>query len=143
VLAGVREAARNHPRVIGGGGDDRPVGGPALWVGDIDELWKLPKPTGRGGPWHDSAVEAGQASDPYLMAGYDKKRLELSHDQAQPLAVTIEIDPAGDGQWLPYAVLAVPPGDKLEHAFPAGFSAHWIRFMAAATCRATATLVYE
>lgn len=142
VLAGLREAADGHPRVIGGAAAD-PPGRPALWVGDIDELWKLPPPTGRGGPWHESAVEPGQASDPYLMAGYDNKRLELSHDAAENLAVTIEIDPAGDGQWLPYATVAVPPGEMFRHEFPAGFSAQWVRFTAAAACRATATLFYE
>jgi len=143
VLAGVREAASEHPRVIGGGGAGSAADSPAVWVGDIDELWKLPAPTGRGGPWHATAVEAGQASDPYLMAGYDKKRLELSHDAAGPVAVTVEIDPAGDGRWLPYATLAVPPGDRLTHEFPPGFSAHWIRFTANRACQATATLIYE
>jgi hypothetical protein len=143
VLAGVRQAAADDPRVIGGAADDAASGRPALWVGDIDELWKLPKPTGRGGPWYATPVESNVPSDPYLMAGYDKKRLELSHDQPQPLAVTIEIDPAGDGQWLPYVTVAVPPGETFRHEFPVGFSAHWVRFTAAAACQATATLVYE
>ena len=143
VLAGVRHAAAQDPRVIGGGSTEAAGGGPAVWVGDIDELWKLPAPTGRGGPWRETTVEPNVPSDPYLMAGYDKKRLELSHDRPEPLAVTIEIDPAGDGQWLPYAVLDVPPGETLTHEFPGGFSAHWIRFNAAAAGRATATLIYE
>jgi hypothetical protein len=47
---------------------------------DIDELWKFPRPLWPGGPWHDSAVEAGRSSDPYLMGGYDRKRMELSHE---------------------------------------------------------------
>jgi hypothetical protein len=143
VLAGVRHAAAQDPRVIGGGSTEAAGGGPAVWVGDIDELWKLPAPTGRGGPWRETTVEPNVPSDPYLMAGYDKKRLELSHDRPEPLAVTIEIDPAGDGRWLPYAVLDVPPGDTLTHEFPAGFSAHWIRFRAATPCTATAVLTYE
>ena len=112
----------------------------AAWVSDIDELRKLPKPTGRGGPWRETA---GVPSDPYLMAGYDTKRLELSCDQAKPLEVTIESDPAGDGQWLPSASLDVPSGNTLEHEFPAGFSAHWIRFTAGGEGKATARLVYE
>jgi hypothetical protein len=143
VLAGVREAARDHPRVIGGGSAGAASGSPAVWVGDIDELWKLPKPTGRGGPWQATAVDPNVPCDPYLMAGYDRKRLELAHDLAKPLEVTVEIDPAGDGDWLPYAVLDVPPGEILAHEFPAGFSAHWIRFTAAAAGRVTATLIYE
>ena len=29
-----------------------------LWFGDVDDLWKLGKPRGRGGPWLDSDVIA-------------------------------------------------------------------------------------
>jgi hypothetical protein len=138
VLCGVRQAPGDTSRVLGD-----PARGAAVWVGDIDELWKLPRPTGRGGPWHGTAVAAGTASDPYLMAGYDKKRLELAHDATAPVAFEVEIDPAGDGRWLPYATLDVPAGDTLTHAFPAGFHAQWVRLVPAAACRATATFVYE
>src|SRR5690606_22588779 len=30
----------------------------AIWAGVIDDLWKLGKPVGKGGPWKDSAVKA-------------------------------------------------------------------------------------
>lgn len=147
VMAGVRQAAGDDPRVIGrhGGGAaaEAGFGAPAVWVGDIDDLWKLPKPTGRGGPWRDTAVQWGSVSDPYLMAGYDEKRLEVSHDAATPLALDVEVDPTGDGQWLPVATLEVPAGATLRHEFPNGFSAHWIRFRAHAACRVSATLIYE
>jgi hypothetical protein len=141
VLGGVRHAAASGPRVIG---VSHPGAmGPAVWVGDIDELWKLPKPTGRGGPWHKTPMKAGEPSDPYLMAGYDQKRLEVSHDAAGPVDVRVEIDPAGDGKWIPYATLAVASGDTISHAFPAGFSAHWVRLVADTACVATATFIYE
>ncbi|NBW97910.1 MAG: hypothetical protein EBR28_14600, partial [Planctomycetia bacterium] len=79
-------------------------------MGDIDELWKLPEPTGRGGPWHETAVEPGVPSDPYLMGGYDQKRLDVSQDGDRVVHVAVEIDPAGDGEWFPYATLDVPAG---------------------------------
>jgi len=117
--------------------------GPGVWVGDIDELWKLPRPTGRGGPWHVTPVEAGVASDPYLMGGYDDKTLALSHDLSSPVRVTVEIDPTGDGDWFRYAILDVPAGSPLAHRFPHGFLAQWIRFTAESACRASATLTYR
>jgi len=145
VLGGVRQAAAADPahaaRVIGGRG--AAAGGPAVWVGDVDELWKFPRPTGRGGPWRDAAVRAGVPSDPYLMGGYDRKTLELSHDAARPVRVVVEIDPAGDGDWHPYATLEVPAGAPLVHEFPTGFSAQWVRCTAGDDCRATATLTYR
>lgn len=114
-----------------------------LWLGDIDDLWKLGKPRGQGGPWHQTAVTADEPSDPYLMTGYDKKRVELSHNADQPVNVTIEVDIACDGSWLPYATLSVPAGEKLTHAFPAGFAAAWVRVKADRDCEATAHFVYE
>jgi hypothetical protein len=141
VLGGVRHAASSNPRVIG---VSHPGAmGPAVWVGDIDELWYFPKPTGRGGPWHETAVQAGEPSDPYLMAGYDTKRLEVSHDAKEPVTFTVEVDPAGDGTWFRYATIAVPAGEQAMHDFPAGFSAQWVRLVADKSCMATATFRYE
>jgi hypothetical protein len=141
VLGGVRDAALSDPRVIGDGEPED--AGTAVWVGDIDELWKFPKPTGRGGPWHATTVQKGEPSDRYLMAGYDRKRLEISHEATEAVNVAVEVDPAGDGKWFPYATLAVPAGEKLSHTFPAGFSAQWVRLVADKACTATATFIYE
>ena len=148
VLGGVRTAARGDARVIGDAGSTAAAGSvtdasPTVWVGDIDELWKLPRPTGRGGPWHETAVAAGVASEPYLMAGYDRKRLEISHTGREPIGVTVEVDPAGDGAWLTYATLTVPPGETVRHEFPAGYSAHWVRLTVDRPGTATATFTYE
>lgn len=52
-----------------------------LWIGGIDDLWKMGKPVGTGGPWKNTAVKKGIKSDPYLMTGYDKKTLILSADK--------------------------------------------------------------
>ena len=114
-----------------------------LWLGNVDDLWKLGPPRGEGGPWRRTAVKAGTASDPYLMSGYDRKRVELSHDQQADVRLTIEVDFTGDGTWHVYRSIAVPPGRSVVHAFPPGFSAHWVRVQADRDCRATAWFVYE
>ena len=36
----------------------------ALWVGVADDLWKIGKPVGFGGPWLETNVKAGVPSDP-------------------------------------------------------------------------------
>ncbi len=121
--------------------DDRRV---ALWAGALDDLWKLGKPRGVGGPWLDASVRAQQPSDPYLLAGYDRKTLALRHDQVGPVEVRIELDLTGDGDWRPYRSFAVPPGATgLEHEFPTGLNAYWLRAIADRDTRATAQLVYR
>lgn len=136
VLSGVRSAAQNDGHVFTG------EGGAGLWFGTIDDLWKLGKPVGCGGPWRTTAVKAGKPSDPYLMTGYDRKRLTLEVDGEEPVTVTLEIN-FDHHQWHAYQTFQVAPGKKQEFAFPAGFQAHWARLTANKDCRATATFVYE
>jgi len=136
VVSGARLNARPDGQFLSG--DD----GQGLWFGTIDDLWKLGKPVGRGGPWLRTPVRAGQPSDPYLMTGYDRKRLELSHDAAAEVTFTIEVDFDHCG-FRAYGRIAVPPGKTATHEFPAGYHAHWVRFLADRECGATAILTHE
>ena len=115
----------------------------AVWAGAIDDLWSLGKPTGKGGPWKNTAIEAGVASDPYLIGFYDKKELTLSHDSQKEVAFTIEVDPTGNGKWMKYTTLTVKPGESLTHELKDPFQARWIRFSTDTNTNATAWLEYK
>jgi hypothetical protein len=115
----------------------------ALWLGAEDDLWALGKPRGEGGPWKDSSVQAGQPSDPYLMTNYDRKSLTLLSDAKEPVVFTVEVDFLGNGNFHEYAKLTTESGKPLQHSFPAGYSAKWIRFTASKATTATAVLHYE
>lgn len=120
--------------------DDGQVG---LWFGNVDDLWRLGKPRGHGGPWKDTAVTAGEPSDPYLMTGFDRKTLELSHDLDEPVEFAVEVDFAATGDWHVYDRIVVPSGEKAVHHFPDGYAAHWVRVRANRNCTATAWFIYE
>lgn len=113
-----------------------------IWMGRTDDLWNLGKPKGWGGPWWDTPVEAGVPSDPYLMTGFDQKCLHFSHEGSGNVECRIEVDFQGDGHFHSYATLAAPSGGYAQHTFPSGFSAHWVRVVASAACRATVQLHY-
>jgi hypothetical protein len=117
----------------------------AVWAGTIDDIWKLGKPRGQGGPWHQSAVKAGQSSDPYLVTGYDQKVLELGFNagDSEELNITAQIDIHGDGTWVDYQTFSLKNGGTHTHRFPDAFSAYWIRFVSDKDATATATLTYE
>lgn len=115
----------------------------ALWVGAVDDLWQFGKPRGVGGPWRDSTVKAGQPSDPYLMTGYDRKRLTLSAAGSGPMVIRVEVDVSGDGRWRVYQSFSVAGGGPVEHEFPPQFGAYWVRAVSDRDGVASAVFTYD
>lgn len=136
VLAGLKADAQESTHVYKS--DD---GKTTLWFGGIDDLWAFGKPVGIGGPWKDTQVNAGVPSDPYLMTGYDQKRIELTADKDCTITVEVDID-----HWTgfhPYHQFQLKAGKTLTHVFPQGFAAHWLRVTSDKDTKATAWLVYK
>lgn len=139
VMTGIEpKAMQNSEHIVVS--DDRKA---AVWAGAIDDLWKLGKPTGNGGPWKSTSVKAGQLSDPYLIGFYDRKNLKLSQQSGAPVSITMEVDPVGNGPWMTYKTFTVKPGQTVSFDFPPGFSARWVRFKTDKDCEATAWLEYR
>jgi hypothetical protein len=137
VLAGVAAGTPESGHIVRS--DDAQA---ALWLGEVDDLWRLGPPSGEGGPWKNTAVQAGQPSDPYLMLGYEPKLLVLSHQAATPVTFTVEVDVAADNTWSPYAQFTVAPDQTFQHVFPEGYSAHWVRLKTDTDAVVSATFFY-
>jgi hypothetical protein len=131
-------SAKNNPHVVVS--DD---GKAAVWAGVIDDLWKMGKPVGEGGPWKNSSVAANVPSDPYLIGFYDKRSLTLSHNSSTPVEFIIEAEPVGHGPWMVFKKFIVNPGEIFKYNFPENFESRWIRFTPGKNCTATAQLKYE
>ncbi|TWU42556.1 sulfatase/phosphatase domain-containing protein [Novipirellula artificiosorum] len=138
VLSGIRPDATNDGHIFR---DDKH--NTALWFGGIDDLWKLGKPIGHGGPWLNTAVKSGVPSDPYLMKGYDQKTARLSHDSEQAVTVTLQVDLDGTGLWVDYRKIVVPPRTEAIHKFAPEFSACWIRGVSNRTAQLTLQFDYQ
>ncbi len=115
----------------------------AVWAGVIDDLWKLGKPVGKGGPWANTAVDAGIPSDPYLFAFYDQRKLELQHGANEEVTFTIQFEPVGHGPWMDWKQVTVAPGETHLETFPDEIEARWVRLVANDDCTATAIFTYE
>lgn len=115
----------------------------ALWAGAIDDLWKLGKPIGLGGPLKNSEVKASEPSDPYLIGFYDKRSVSIHHNQSYSVKFTLEVNPIGHGPWLLYENIVVEPEETINHVFPDDFEARWIRITTDRDCKATAWFIYE
>ncbi len=139
VLSGIAvDAAADNPHII-----RSPDGNAALWLGALDDLWQFGKPRGVGGPWRDSEVVADTPSDRYLLGGFDRKTLTLSHDQPGEIEFAVECDLTGTGCWVVLTKVSVPAGVERHFRFPDGYQAQWLRLRSNRDCRATAQLVYE
>lgn len=114
-----------------------------LWFGKTDDLWQFGKPKGWGGPWWKAEVKAGEASDPFLMTGFDQKVLHLVDHSEKPVEVTVEVDFLGDGSWQEYDRMELKAGAYSHHEFSAGFSAHWVRLRSAEDGKVTGYFVYS
>ena len=113
----------------------------AIWAGVVDDLWKLGKPRGVGGPWKDTAVKASEPSDPYLMTAYDKKSVSLHSTAASVLTLEVDID--GTGLWVPYRQFELAADETVGHEFDETFGAYWIRAVSGTDTTASVTLTYE
>lgn len=119
-----------------------------LWVGSVDNLWALGKPTGSGGPWMNTSVKGGQPSDPYLMTGYDHKTMHIQHygggkGRRRTVTFKVEVDVTNQGIWNEYKLFTLRDGEKLSYTFDPEFSAHWIRITTSADCSATVQFEYK
>lgn len=132
------EQAKENPHVIMS--DDSKA---AVWAGVIDDLWRLGKPKGRGGPWKNASVRAGELSDPYLIGFYDNRTLSLSHNSKEPVTFLVEVEPIGHGPWMKYQEIIVPAEETVKHTFTNSFQARWIRFKTNKSTVATAWLDYN
>lgn len=138
VMTGITENAQNGEHII-----QSEDGEAKVWAGTIDDLWKLGKPTGSGGPWKNTPVKAGAPSDPYLIGFYDERELKLTNHSEGPVKYTIQVEPVGHGPWMNYREVTLDAGASFDYKFPESFQSRWIRFVADRDAEATAWLEYK
>ena len=136
------EKTKNNPHIIRS--DD---GKFAVWAGAIDDLWRLGKPTARGGPWRETRAESGTPSDPYLINGFESKRLELAAKSldggADRTTVRLEADFFGDGEFHAVRSFELGVNELVEYDFPDAFGAYWVRLVPETSGVFTAQFIYE
>lgn len=112
-----------------------------LWFGQFADLKTWGAPTGWGGPWENDEVKANQASDAFLVNGFDQKVLHLKANKAA--AVTLQIDKTGNNNWQNYKTINLAADTYAYFIFPADFKATWIRFKTNVDCKASAFIHFS
>ncbi len=137
VLSGIQQNVKGSEHIYVN--KDKTAG---LWFGAIDDLWKLGKPVGTGGPWKKTSVCKDELSDPYLMTGYDKKTLTLKADKDATVTLWVNVSHYLE-QKVAYKEFNLKAGEEVKYIFPEGFSAHWTYLSADRDCVASGQFIYE
>jgi len=114
----------------------------AVWTGAVDDLWSLGKPKGKGGPWFRTKVAAGDLSDPYLIGGYDQRKLKLFNHGKDQMNIKMEIDPTGSGEWFEARTFVIAPSSSFGFTFPPSLQGKWVRFHAIRSGEISTVLEY-
>jgi hypothetical protein len=116
-----------------------------LWFVKPGMIDKLGPPLGRGALWMKEDVAAGTTTEPFLIAGYERKSLHLSQSLAPGASgsrITLEVDADGKGVWKQIREIDF----KLESEWLdlTGIEGVWLRLKAsAAITRATAAFHFS
>jgi hypothetical protein len=115
----------------------------ALWTGVVDELWKLGKLRGKGGPWSNATIKAGEYSDPYLFGGYDQRMLTITNHGESNIILNLQVDPLGTGEWFEAETFSVPKGSSSSMRIAPHIQGKWVRFMSLHDGNVSAILNYN
>lgn len=115
-----------------------------LWFVEPDAVDSFGPPLGRGAVWLNDDVKSGVASEPFLFSGYAHRSLFLTHNSAEKISFTLEVDVKGDGHWTKLRDVSVPAHGSAWLGFSAKETGAWIRLTPDRdTAKATAFFHYR
>ncbi|QDS94030.1 hypothetical protein FF011L_28070 [Roseimaritima multifibrata] len=80
-----------------------------LWFGNYDDLKSWGPANGYGGPWIEDQVKANTPSDPFLIAGFDRRVLHLATGQKRaPRGTVLRATDQQDIRKLPEPLASLP-----------------------------------
>ncbi|QDT54324.1 hypothetical protein Pan44_23530 [Caulifigura coniformis] len=100
-----------------------------LWFLKPEQLDQLGPVLGRGAVWLKDDVKAGEPSDPYLIAGYERKSLHLAHAGETAITFDLEIDPRGTGEWTKWKSVEVAAKGNVWLDLADAPPAEWLRLI--------------
>lgn len=98
-----------------------------LWFVEPPRLDAFGPALGRGAVWLGEVVKAGQASEPFLFAGFAHRSVFLTHSNSEAVTFRLDVDTKGDGRWKRLTTLKVAAGGNKWIEFNPKQTGSWIR----------------
>jgi hypothetical protein len=114
-----------------------------LWFTDPALPDRLGPKMASGAVWMGDAVKAGDASDPFLFAGWARRGAHLVNGGDQEVRFDLEVDGEGQGKWKTFQSIVLRARESAWAEFAAETRGEWIRVVARTDCAgATAHFSY-
>lgn len=98
-----------------------------LWFVEPQQLDHIGPVIGRGAIWLQDNVEGAAASEPFLISGFERRSLNLTHRTDSEATVTVEIDEVGNGKWQKWSEVIVPARGHVWLNLSDAPQAVWVR----------------
>ena len=113
-----------------------------LWFTSFSKPDELGPSTASGAVWSKENVKAGEASDPFLFAGWPYRTGWVKNEGNQPVVFTFEADEAGTNDWKTLKSVTVAPGKAASVPFATNEKGEWIRVKSDRNTLATVSFSY-
>ncbi len=113
-----------------------------LWFTSLDQPDLLGPNTAEGAVWISENVQAGQASEPFLFAGWDQRSAWLANEGRQEVEFTFETDKNGDNQWTELLKIKLAGGSQQSIVFGPEQKGEWVRVKTNQPTKATLHFSY-
>lgn len=98
-----------------------------LWFTPVSKPDSLGPNTSEGAVWIDEKVKAGQASEPFLFAGWPERICWILNDSENSVEYVFEVDKPGNGTWEKLINVILQPGESQYIDFESNSPGEWIR----------------
>jgi len=111
-----------------------------LWFTDPGLPNHLGPTLASGAVWLRDPVKAGDVSDPFLFAGWQRRSVHVANEGRRAVDFVFERDPDGRGNWKVLGTLRVGAGRAKGFEFDPRDTGEWVRVRAQGDCAAATVL---
>ena len=98
-----------------------------LWFTSLTRPDELGPATVEGAVWAKESIKAGECSEPFLFAGWNKRCAWIQNDGKTDVTYIFEVDNGETDRWDECRKVTVQPGKSAHVIFAAGDGGEWIR----------------
>lgn len=98
-----------------------------IWFTSLTKPDELGPATVEGAVWAKESINAGEYSEPFLFAGWNKRCAWIQNDGKTNVTYTFEVDCEGNNNWNELKKVTVQPDKSINVIFSAEDKGEWIR----------------